>query len=100
MFEYTCVSKINTFMFKSEAINRLCLVIGIAGEDGIHFNPEASDAISRLFFCIGVPAFAPTAHIPILQSLANYARDIRRVERILLSKTPSQATRCLANYKG
>ncbi len=84
---------------RSEAVNRLCLTVGVAEPDGIHFNPE-NDAVSRLFFCIGVPAFAPTAHIPILQSLASFAREEKRVERLLGSKTPSQITRSLGNYKG
>ncbi len=84
---------------RSEAVTRLCLTVGLAGPAGIHFK-EPSKTVSRLFFCLGVPAFAPTAHIPLLQTLANYARDPKRVERILQSKTASQAAHYLVIYKG
>ncbi len=85
---------------RSAVVNRLCLTIGVADEENaVTFNPE-SDMTSRLFFCIAVPAFAPTAHIPILQSLATYARDLKRVERLLKSKTPSQVVKKLATFKG
>ena len=72
---------------------------GLADENGIHFNPN-SDVCSRLFFCIAVPAFLPTAHINMLQALAKFARDPKRVEKILSSKTPAVASRYLASYKG
>lgn len=85
---------------RSTAVSRLCLVIGLTPPDApIKFNPEG-EADSRLFFCIGVPAFAPTAHIPILQSLANFARDDKRVERLMKSKTPAQVVRKFATFKG
>ena len=81
---------------RSETVKRLCVVVGTS-EEGLQFGPESK---SNLFILIGVPSFAPTAHIPILQILANYARDPKRVERLISSKTPSQIVRSLANLKG
>jgi hypothetical protein len=66
---------------------------------GIRFNPE-SDTLSRLFFCIAVPSFAPTAHIGMLQTLAKFARDPKRVEKLLASKQPGIANRYLGSFKG
>ncbi|MCJ8329896.1 MAG: PTS sugar transporter subunit IIA [Lentisphaeria bacterium] len=83
---------------RSTAIDRMCLVVGVAEKD-IHFN--TSDKIdSRLFFCIGVPARSPTAHMPILQSLANYVKDEKRRDRLIACTLPSQLVKYLANYKG
>ena len=66
---------------RSEAVNRLCLVVGLA-PDGIQFSPEKGNT-SKVIFLIGVPSFAPTAHIPILQSLATFAKDEVRLEKLL-----------------
>ncbi len=84
---------------RSNAVKRLGLCVGIASEPGIIFNPEAG-VLSRLFFCIAVPAFAPTAHMPLLQRLAKFAREPQRVERLLKSKTASIGSRYLGSYKG
>jgi mannitol/fructose-specific phosphotransferase system IIA component (Ntr-type) len=83
---------------RSQTVRRLCVVVGVT-EAGIQFGPDKNQK-SNLFILIGVPSFAPTAHIPILQVLANYARDPKRVERLVASKTPSQIVRSLANLKG
>jgi mannitol/fructose-specific phosphotransferase system IIA component (Ntr-type) len=83
---------------RSNAVRRLGLVVGIAAAPGIQYNPE-SPVRSRLFFCIAVPGYAPTAHIPLLQALAKFSRDPSRVEKLLLSKTPSVAARYLINFK-
>ena len=84
---------------RSNAVKTLGLVVGLADENGIHSIP-GSDVRSRLFFCIAVPAFLPTAHIGMLQALAKFARDQHRVEKILSSKTAAVASRYLASYKG
>jgi mannitol/fructose-specific phosphotransferase system IIA component (Ntr-type) len=85
---------------RSHAVRRLGLAIGITGElGGIRFNPE-SDAESKLLFCIAIPSFAPTSHIPLLQSIAKFSHDPKRVEKILKSKTPAGAARCLVSFKG
>jgi len=84
---------------RSAAVLRLALTVGLAGPAGVHFTP-AADLTSRLFFCIAVPAFAPTSHIPILQALASFARDPQRVDRLFQAKTPAQVARALANYRG
>jgi mannitol/fructose-specific phosphotransferase system IIA component (Ntr-type) len=83
---------------RSHAVRRLGLSVGLA-PDGIRFNPE-SDTLSRLFFCIAVPSFAPTAHIGMLQTLAKFARDPKRVEKLLASKQPGIANRYLGSFKG
>lgn len=85
---------------RSTAVNRLCLTVGLTPSDApVKFNRDG-EADSRLFFCIGVPAFAPTVHIPILQALANFARDEKRVDRLLSSKSPAQVVRKLATFRG
>jgi len=83
---------------RSNAVRRLGLSVGIAAEPGILFGEE-SDVRSRLFFCMAVPAYAPTAHIPLLQALAKFSRDPSRVDKLLKSKTPSVASRYLVNFK-
>lgn len=84
---------------RSHAVRRLGLAVGIAPEPGILFSPEP-EVRTRLFFCIAVPSFAPAAHIPLLQSLAKFAREANRVEKILHSRTPGAAARYLATFRG
>jgi len=84
---------------RSHAVRRLSLVVGIAGEEGIGFDTD-SGLLSQLFFCIAIPSFAPTSHISLLQTLARFARDANRVEKILKSKTPAIASKYLSSFKG
>tara|TARA_B100000614_G_C14354089_1_gene414356 strand:- start:212 stop:673 length:462 start_codon:yes stop_codon:yes gene_type:complete len=84
---------------RSNAVRRIGLTVGIAKGDGIQFGPDEG-VLSRLFFCIAVPAYAPTAHIPLLQLVAQFSRDPKRVEKLLKSKTPSVASRYLGNFRG
>ena len=84
---------------RSTAVTRLCMTVGIAGEGGVVLN-SGSDVKTPVFFCIGVPSRTPTAHMPILQTLANYVKDEKRLERLAACTTGSQVVRCLANYKG
>ena len=85
---------------RSTAVRRLFLVIGVADEENaITFGPDP-DVASRLFFCIGVPSFAPTAHIPVLQALANYVQDMTRVEKLVGSRIPSEIVKRLSTFKG
>ena len=83
---------------RSNAINRLCLTVAVDNE-GLSLNDD-SGVKSQVFFCIGVPLRTPTAHMPILQTLATYVNDEKRLERLAACTTPSQVVRCLANYKG
>jgi mannitol/fructose-specific phosphotransferase system IIA component (Ntr-type) len=84
---------------RSHAVRRLGVSVGIAAGDGIPFNPD-SDDMCKLLFCIAVPSFAPTSHMPLLQAVAKFGREPQRVEKILVSKTPAVAARYLASYKG
>ncbi len=84
---------------RSHAVRRLGLSLAIVAEPGLRFDPE-SEVRSRLFFCLAVPSLAPTAHIPLLQALARFARDPKRVEKLLSSRTPGTAARYLAAFKG
>jgi len=83
---------------RSNAVRRLGLTVGIAAEPGIQYSPE-SPTRSRLFFCIAVPGYAPTAHIPLLQALAKFSREPSRVDKLLHSKSASVAARYLINFK-
>ncbi|OGV76797.1 MAG: hypothetical protein A3K19_17465 [Lentisphaerae bacterium RIFOXYB12_FULL_65_16] len=80
---------------RSAAVRRLVLVVGIADKPGLAFNPDVSKTC-RLFFLIGVPALAPTAHLPLLQHLANFAHDPKHVDKLLASENHVQVVRCLA----
>ena len=85
---------------RSVVVRRLFIVIGIVNDgSAISFGPDP-DIRSKLFFCIGVPAFAPTAHIPLLQALANYVQDENRVEKIVASRIPSEVVKRLSTFKG
>lgn len=84
---------------RSHAVRRLGLTVGLTSPEGVTFHP-GSEQRSYLFFCIAVPSFAPTAHIPLLQALAKFARDPNRVEKLLSSKSPGVASRYLCAFKG
>jgi|GEM_PF-812940 mannitol/fructose-specific phosphotransferase system IIA component (Ntr-type) len=83
---------------RSQAVRRLGISVGLVSGKGIQFDPE-SDTRCHLLFCIAVPAFAPTSHMPLLQAVAKFGRDTKRVEKILVSKTQAVAARYLASYK-
>jgi mannitol/fructose-specific phosphotransferase system IIA component (Ntr-type) len=83
---------------RSNAVRRLGLTVGIAPAPGIEYTPGAPE-LCRLFFLIAVPAFAPTAHLPLLQRLACFAHDRPRVEKLLASTSPARAARQLVMFK-
>jgi mannitol/fructose-specific phosphotransferase system IIA component (Ntr-type) len=84
---------------RSHAVKRLSLTVGLVPtEGGISFDTDSDPVI--LFFCIAIPSYAPTAHIPLLQTLAKFSRDETRVAKILASKTPAVAARYLSSFKG
>jgi len=84
---------------RSNAVRALSLTVGIAVEGGVSF-ASAANLKTPLFFCLAIPAFAPTAHMRLLQSLALFSREMNRVERLLQSATPAAAARYLGNFKG
>lgn len=83
---------------RSEAVRRLGITVGIADERGIAYTAGSKNKC-RIFFMIAVPAFAPTAHLTLLQGLVHFANDKRRVEKILAAATPSQAAACITTFK-
>ena len=83
---------------RSTAVRSLCLTVGIADAPGVEYSSGGESRV-RLFFLIGVPAFAPTAHLPLLQRLAVFARDPARTDRLLAYKTPGQVAAALARFK-
>lgn len=84
---------------RSHAVRRLGLCVATAAAPGLRFDAD-SQHFTRVFFCLAVPSFAPTAHIPLLQSLARFARDPERIEKLLASRTPGVAARYLAQFRG
>jgi len=84
---------------RSHAVTRLSLVVGITDGNGIAFNPN-SDIKCNLFFCIAIPSFAPTSHIPLLQLLASFAHNPKRVEKLIQSKKPASVLKSLCTFKG
>lgn len=74
---------------RSNAVRRLGLAVGVC-KTGISYNDD-SEPECRLLFLIAIPAYAPTAHLPLLQHLAAFAHDPERVEKLLQSRTPGRA---------
>ncbi len=71
---------------RSNGVKRLCLSVGLT-EDPEHGIAFSGNDDVRLFFCIGVPVYTPTAHLPLLQKLAGLVRKANEVERLLQCKT-------------
>lgn len=84
---------------RSHVVRRLGLTVGISEPPGTMFNP-ALETPCRLFFLIAVPSYAPVAHLPLLQKLANFSREAHRTSRLANCRTPGQAARLLVSYKG
>lgn len=82
---------------RSPMVKRLGLVLATAPEPGIPFADDG--ATCRLFFCIAVPAAAPTAHLKLLQALAEFARNPTRVKRLLEVTMPSRVQRALTTVR-
>lgn len=73
---------------RSNAVRRLGLSVAIFNE-GISY-ADGSESNCRLLFLIAIPAFAPTAHMPLLQHLAAFAHDAGRVQKLLEASTPGR----------
>ena len=84
---------------RSGAVRRLALTVGLCGPEGVDFDGTDSGTL-RLLFLIAVPSFAPTAHLPLLQRLANFAHEPARVARLLACNTPAKVVACLTRFKG
>ncbi|MFA4945380.1 MAG: PTS sugar transporter subunit IIA [Lentisphaeria bacterium] len=83
---------------RSTVVRRLGITIGLAAAPGIPFHPGAQENC-RTFFLIAVPAFAPTAHLTLLQGLVHFINDARRMEKLRAATTPTQVLNLLAAYK-
>ena len=81
---------------RSNSVARMGLVIGMAKGDGINYSDKEK---TKLFFLLAVPAFAPTAHLPLLQLLALFSMDNVRVEKFLRQKTAGMASRMISAFK-
>ena len=84
---------------RSPVVRRLSLVVGLTDENGATFNPD-SDINCSLFFCIAIPAFAPTSHLPLLQLLAAFAHNPKRLEKLVQCKTTAAVSKTLCAFKG
>ena len=84
---------------RSPVVRRLGLAVGVAAEPGIEFSSEWDSPV-RLLFLIAVPAFAPIAHLPLLQHLAKFSRNPAGVERLLACTTQARLINALSRYKG
>ena len=82
---------------RSHSVKRLTLVVALAGEQGIQFNPENE---CHLIFCIAIPHFAPTSHLPLLQLLAKFSYDSKRVKKVLGYKTITGVNKYLSSFNG
>jgi mannitol/fructose-specific phosphotransferase system IIA component (Ntr-type) len=84
---------------RSNAVRRLGLSVGLVSGEGLIYNEDAAERCS-VFFLIAVPAFAPTAHLPVLQALANFAHDPDRLSKLLTAPTAGKAARIISTFKG
>jgi PTS system fructose-specific IIC component len=82
---------------RSAVAKRLGLVLVTSPEPGIPFGPTGETC--RLFFCIAVPAVAPTAHLPLLKALAEFARHPARVQRLQEVTMPSRVLRAMTTVR-
>ncbi|OPZ25323.1 MAG: Heat-responsive suppressor HrsA [Lentisphaerae bacterium ADurb.BinA184] len=83
---------------RSNAARRLGLCLGILAPPGLRYDDD-SKALCRVCFLIAIPAFAPTAHLPVLQHLAAFAFDPARVEKLMETKSAALAARQVAGFK-
>lgn len=83
---------------RSGAVRRLGITLGVALEPGVVFDPESGDPC-RFFFLIAVPAYAPTAHLTLLQGLVHFIHDTKRMEKFRKAKTSAQLLSLLASHK-
>ncbi len=91
---------------RSTAVTRMAISVGIADDPGLMFGSDFVNASGiiyqnapvKIFFLIAVPSFAPTAHLPILQTLAKFIKDEERMAKFLKQRTPGLAARMLGAY--
>ena len=83
---------------RSNAVKQLTLTIGIREDDGVSLGDDEEN-LSRIFFLIGIPAFAPTAHMHLLQHIAKYAKAPTRIEKLLNCDNIDDIKRCLYAYR-
>ena len=81
---------------RSNAVRRLGLTVGIS-KTGVSYT-DSGEPVCRLLFLIAIPAFAPTAHLPLLQHLAAFAHDDARVGKLIESTTPARAASQLTRF--
>lgn len=91
---------------RSTAVSKMAISVGIAEEPGLMFGSDLvnksgiiyQNSPVKIFFLIAVPSFAPTGHLPILQTLAKFIRDEERMELFQKQRTPGLAARMLGAY--
>ena len=83
---------------RSDVVRRLGVTVAVTDEPGLLYTPGAKSKC-RIFFMIGVPSFAPTAHLALLQGLVHFAQDEKRVAKLLAATTTPQAATCLTSFK-
>ena len=83
---------------RSDVVRRFGVTVAITDEPGIIYTP-GSKTKCRIFFMIGVPSFAPTAHLALLQGLVHFAQDEKRVAKLLATTTSAQAATCITSFK-
>ncbi len=82
---------------RSNVVRRLACTVGITQEPVVY--DPAAEQPCRLFFMIAVPAFAPTAHLPLLQHLASFAHDPERIDKLLQTSSAAKAARQIVRFK-
>jgi mannitol/fructose-specific phosphotransferase system IIA component (Ntr-type) len=83
---------------RSVSVRRLGLVVGLSVPPGIVYGLHSERPV-QVFFLIAVPAFAPAAHLPLLQFLAGFSVDQECRERLLSCTTPARAVSHLLRFQ-
>jgi mannitol/fructose-specific phosphotransferase system IIA component (Ntr-type) len=82
---------------RSNAVRRLGVIMGLSPDRRIVYNGDEQGP--AVLFLIAIPAFAPAAHLPVLQHFARFVHDPTRLRKLLAASSPAQAARLVAGSK-
>jgi mannitol/fructose-specific phosphotransferase system IIA component (Ntr-type) len=82
---------------RSNAVRRLGVMMGISPSRNIEYSKGESGP--AVIFLIAIPAFAPAAHLPILQHFVRFVHDRERLLKMLGASSPAQIARQVASFK-
>jgi mannitol/fructose-specific phosphotransferase system IIA component (Ntr-type) len=85
---------------RTQSAGRLGLAVGFWENEGsISYSDDPSTEKVNILFMICIPSFAPASHLPLLQHIAKFIRNEKKVAKLLNSKTPAAAAKYLHSFK-